>query len=72
VTISRVSLPYKTDRHTYIYRVVFEPANSGLPDEQFTDNAVVSSVCTSSVLALGHKLFFHLRNMFRSIRVNNL
>jgi len=56
----------------YIYNVGFEPANSGLRAEQFTDNAVVRSVCTSSVKALGHKLTFHLRNMFRHIRVDNL
>ena len=49
MTISRVLLPYNTDRHTHIYPVGFEPANSGLRDEQFTANAVVSRMCTFSV-----------------------
>lgn len=68
--ISKYLSSYNTDRHTFIYQVGFEPANSGLRAEQFTDNAVVSSVCPSSVL--GHKASFHLLNMFIFIRVGNL
>jgi hypothetical protein len=58
VTISRASSSYNTDRHTYIYQVGFETAKDGLCAEQFTDNAVFSSVRTSSVSVLGHKIHF--------------
>jgi hypothetical protein len=72
VEISKDLSSYNTDRHTFIYQVGFEPANSGLSAEQFTDNAAVSSVCTFSVSVLGHKVSFHLLNMLISIRVGNL
>lgn len=58
MTISKASSSYNTDRHTYIYQVGFETAKDGLCAEQFTDNAVFSSVRTSSVSILGHNIRF--------------
>lgn len=58
VTISKASSSYNTDRHTYIYQVGFEKTKDGLCAEQFTDNAVFSSVRISSVLVLGHNIPF--------------
>jgi len=71
-TVSIALSSYNTDRHTYLYNVGFEAANSGLCAEQFMDNAFVSGMCTSTVSTLGHKESFRLRNVFRFIRVDNL